>query len=55
MQGKKSFKFIKLLCKSHNQLCCAACISKNKDEENGQHKECNIYPIEEIADKKKIF
>jgi hypothetical protein len=40
-------------CKSHNKLCCAACISKIKDEENGQHKECDIYPIEEIVDEKK--
>ena len=44
---------LKYFCKNHNQLCCAACISKIKDEENGQHEECDICPIEEIINEKK--
>ena len=43
-------------CRNHNLLCCAKCISKIKDENNGQHKDCNIIPLEEIkAEKEKIF
>ena len=33
---------LKYFCKTHNKLCCAACITKIKDEENGQHKDCEI-------------
>ena len=40
-------------CKSHNKLCCAACISKIKDNENGQHKDCDVCKIEEIKEEKK--
>ena len=40
-------------CKTHNQLCCAACISKIKDKENGQHSNCEIFTIENIKDEKK--
>ena len=40
-------------CKNHNQLCCAECITKIKDKENGQHNDCNICSIEDIKDKKK--
>jgi len=35
-------------CKSHNQLCCAACIAKVKNRWNGQHKDCEIYYIVKI-------
>ena len=40
-------------CKNHNQLCCAACLSKIKDKGNGQHTDCNVCLIEEIKDEKK--
>ena len=40
-------------CKTHNQLCCAACIPKIKNKKNGQHTDCEIYLIEDIKDKKK--
>ena len=40
-------------CKDHNQLCCAACITKIKGKGNGQHTDCNICFIEEIKDIKK--
>ena len=43
-------------CKNHNTLCCAKCISKIKDEDNGQHKDCNIVQIKEIkSEKEKKF
>ena len=29
-------------CKTHNQLCFAACISKIKNNEYGKHKDCEI-------------
>ena len=41
-------------CKNHNQLCCAECITKIKDKENGQHKDCDICIIDEIKNKKRI-
>ena len=40
-------------CKTHNELCCPSCISKVKREGFGQHSECSIANIEEIADEKK--
>ena len=40
-------------CKSHNILCCAACISKIKGKGNGQHSECKICFIEDISNEKK--
>ena len=39
-------------CKTHNNLCCAACLSKNKSKGNGQHSECDVYNIEDIRDEK---
>ena len=40
-------------CKSHNKLCCAACLSKIKEKGNGQHFDCTVCSIEEIKDEKK--
>ncbi len=40
-------------CKNHNQLCCAACLSKIKDRGNGKHFDCNVCLIEEIENEKK--
>ena len=40
-------------CKNHNQLCCAACIAKIKDKENGQHNDCEVCSLEEIKEEKK--
>ena len=28
---------LKYFCKTHNTLCCVACISRIKDNENGKH------------------
>jgi len=52
---KEENHFDKLVyfCKTHNQLCCAACISKIKGKGNGQHTDCDIVFIEEIKNEKK--
>ena len=44
---------LKYYCKNHNVLCCAACISKIKDNEYGQHKDCDVCKIDEIKNEKK--
>ena len=44
---------LKYFCRNHNKLCCAACLSKIKDKENGQHHDCNVCSIEEIKEEKK--
>ena len=44
---------LQYFCKSHNQLCCAKCITKIKSEENGQHTNCEICLIEKIEKEKK--
>jgi len=44
---------LEYLCKTHNKLCCAACLCKIKDEMYGQHKDCDIYKIKDIKDEKK--
>ena len=43
----------KYFCKIHNILCCAKCISKLKDEENGQHSDCDICFIKDIENEKR--
>ena len=40
-------------CKNHNKLVCAACISKIKDQSNGQHSDCNVCSLNEIKEEKK--
>ena len=44
---------LSFFCKSHNQLCCGACIAKIKAKGVGQHKDCNVCIIEDIKDEKK--
>ena len=39
-------------CKTHNQLCCAACIDKIRNKGNGKHKDCDICTIEDIKEEK---
>ena len=50
---KNHLNELKYYCTNHNTLCCAACLSKIKDKEYGQHKECNVCDIEDIKEKKK--
>ena len=44
---------IRYYCKNHNQLCCVACIAKLNELGNGQHKDCEIFIIENIKEEKK--
>ena len=41
-------------CKTHNKLCCAACIAKLEGKGFGQHKDCSICFIEDLKKKKRI-
>ena len=45
---KNHLKELNYYCKQHNILCCAQCITKIKDEENGQHSNCDICLIKDI-------
>ena len=44
---------LEFYCKTHNQLCCAACISKIKIKGKGQHNNCEVFYITKIKNKKK--
>ena len=44
---------LEFFCRTHNILCCVACISKIKDEIYGQHKDCDVCKIKDIKDEKK--
>ena len=45
---------LKYFCKTHNKLCCGECITKIKDNENGQHRDCDICKIKDIENEKKL-
>ena len=47
------FDKLEYFCKTHNQLCCAACIVKIKTKGKGQHTDCNVCTIEDIKLDKK--
>ncbi len=40
-------------CKTHNVLCCVECISPITEKDNGQHKDCELYTLDEIKEEKK--
>ena len=44
---------LNFFCKTHNKLCCIFCLSKIKNEEIGQHSDCDVCFIEEIENEKK--
>lgn len=50
-EGKHSDN-LEFFCKSHNKLCCAACISKIQSKGNGLHKDCNVCKVEDIKEEK---
>ena len=50
---KNHLKKLEFYCKNHNQLCCAACITKIEAKGYGQHKNCDICIIEDIKEEKK--
>ena len=43
---------LEYFCKTHNKLCCAACIAKVKAKDKGQHSECKICVLEDIKESK---
>ena len=43
---------LEYLCKTHNILCCAACLSKINSKGNGQHKDCDVCNLEDIKEEK---
>ena len=49
---EKHFNELEFFCKTHNQLCCIACISKIKNKYYGQHTDCDICNIELIKEEK---
>ena len=44
---------LKYYCKNHNKLCCVSCICRIKDDENGQHSNCDVCSIKDIKNEKK--
>ena len=50
---KNHINELEYFCNSHNKLCCAECITKIKDEKNGQHSDCNVCLIKNIENKKR--
>ena len=45
--------YLQFFCKTHNQLCCSSCITKIKDQDFGQHRDCEVCLIKEIKEEKK--
>ena len=43
---------LEFFCKTHNQLCCAGCITKIKIKDKGQHNDCEICSLEDIKESK---
>ena len=50
-EEKHNNKF-EFFCKTHNKLCCLACICKIKKEEYGQHANCDACLIKDIKEEK---
>jgi len=44
---------LEYFCKTHNELCCAACLCKLNEKGDGEHYDCNVCTIEKIKDEKK--
>ena len=44
---------LEYFCKTHNKLCCIACVTKIKGFGNGQHSDCNICFIRDIKEEKR--
>ena len=49
---EKNHSKLNYFCKNHNKLCCLSCIAKIKGKGIGQHKDCDVFFIEEIKDEK---
>ena len=46
---------LEYFCKTHNKLCCRACVTKIKGLGNGQHSQCDICFIKDIINERKIL
>ena len=44
---------LEFFCKTHNSLCCAACLCKLEKNGIGLHKDCDVCFIEDIKEEKK--
>ena len=44
---------LNFFCKSHNKLCCLACICRIKSQGFGQHSDCDVCLIDDIKNDKK--
>ena len=44
---------LEYFCKTHNKLCCVACIANYSGKGKGEHRNCSICFIEEIKEEKK--
>ena len=44
---------LKFFCKTHNKLCCGLCLCRIKDNESGQHTDCDVCFIKDIKEEKK--
>ena len=44
---------LEYFCKTHNELCCAACLCKLNMNGDGEHKDCDVCSIKDIKDEKK--
>ena len=44
---------LEYFCRTHNKLCCRACVTKIKGLGNGQHSECDICFVKDIIDERK--
>ena len=44
---------LEYFCRTHNKLCCIACITKIKGEGKGQHTDCEVCFIKDIKEEKK--
>ena len=52
-QEKNHLIKLEYYCKTHNVLCCAACLCKVNEIGDGQHKDCDVCIIQNIKDEKK--
>ncbi len=51
-EEENHFDKLEFYCKTHNKLCCTACICKIKRKGKGQHTDCDICIIEDIKNEK---
>ena len=52
-QEKNHLIELTYFCITHNKLCCPKCITKIKNEEDGQHTDCKVCSIKDIENEKR--